>query len=587
MLVCSNFHAEVQSALSEEGFDEVQVATFPSFCGMPPMRAEGLARCLPDDLENGDQVHVLGGGCLPAGLDLASAPCQWQVQRMGLCHEMLAGTALCARLTAEGGFLVSPGWLGGWQERLRTWGFDRDGARAFFRESARSLVLLDTGVDPGAPDAFAAMADFVGLTPRTLAVGRDHLRLFLGRIVWSWRAAQEAARHQEALDRAKLEVAEHGMSLDLMTGFNKVLTEEQTIQRILDICTVLFAPREWAFLSLRKEGLRPIVASGVDSAALTALAEQMLRSTGEFTWTEARDGFTLRTTFQGNAMGVLHMRGFACPQHAARYLNLALTVNRIFGMALSGARAQEDLHLLNEELESRVNLRTSQLEGANRDLERFCYMISHELRAPLARLEGFSGMIKGCILTREWEQLDALAGRLATASMRTRGVIDGLLSLTRLSLDVLAPGPVDFTRMVLDLLDRFALEGRILPRDLVVDEPVVVTADARMLAIAMHHLIDNALKFGAKTPNPSLHIGASTGGPTQTLFVKDNGAGFDMAYSGKLFTPFCRLHAQREFEGTGLGLAMVRKIVERHGGSIWAEASPGRGAIFFFRLVED
>ena len=586
LLVCGSYQREVSAALAQDGYGDVIVSTFPSFCGTPTLRSEDLSRSLPDDFGPGDEVHVLGGGCLLGRLDMKTVPGHWHVHRMGVCHEMLAGHTLCREEATEGAYLLSSGWLGNWRNRLAGWGFDQDTARKFFSESARSLLLLDTGVLPGSAEELAAFAAFVDLPAESLSVGLDHLRLCLDRIVLQWRLETERTRQEGSLNKARRELAEYAMSLDLLAGFNQVLTEEETVRKFLDVCTALFAPSEMAFLPMYEGTPGTLAERRAGPRGTTGLQEKLLKITGEYAWTEATDGFMVRVTFEGNPVGVLFLRDFAFPENAKHYLSLALVLARVFGLALSGARAHQELRLANEELEQRVRRRTAQLGAANRDLEDFCYMISHELRAPLARLEGFSGMIRESVQSQEWDQIDGLAGRLEVSSRRTKTIIDGLLSLTRLALDDLHRSGVDLSLMSREILDGLARDGRRIPPRVTIAEDLVVSADPRMLALAMGHLIDNAVKFMAKNPDAHLHIGAVTGARPLTVFLKDNGAGFDMTQAGNLFTPFSRLHAELDFEGYGLGLAMVRKIVERHGGTIRAESSPGAGATFFFTLGE-
>lgn len=249
-------------------------------------------------------------------------------------------------------------------------------------------------------------------------------------------------------------------------------------------------------------------------------------------------------------------------------------------------------------LEARVAERTDELARAleqlgedakllarsNRELEAFSYTISHDLRAPLRSIDGFSE----ALLSDYGAQLDETATgyltRVRRAAKRMGELIDDLLELSRVSRVELADSPVMLDglahRLVRDLRDR---EPR---RAVEVDIQAGTAAhgDMRLLALVLQNLFENAWKFTSTRPNARIEFGVSTDGPPVTYFVRDNGVGFDMAHAGKLFGIFQRLHSADEFPGTGVGLAIVQRVVERHGGRIWVDAKPRVGATFFFTL---
>ncbi|HEY6645276.1 sensor histidine kinase [Povalibacter sp.] len=246
--------------------------------------------------------------------------------------------------------------------------------------------------------------------------------------------------------------------------------------------------------------------------------------------------------------------------------------------------SQEEVRRMNADLEHRVAARTLQLESANRELEAFAYAVSHDLRAPLRSMSGFSQIVvESAPPELDEKNLDYLR-RIRDASLRMSALIDDLLSLSRISRSEMTLRPASLTQI--------ASEAAATVRDLYPGREVTLTiapdmmveGDTRLLRIAMENLIDNAWKYTGHVEHAQITIGCQQSGPERVFFVRDNGIGFDMAYSGKLFGPFQRLHADSDFPGTGIGLVTVQRIVARHGGRIWAEAQPDHGATFYFTL---
>jgi signal transduction histidine kinase len=246
-------------------------------------------------------------------------------------------------------------------------------------------------------------------------------------------------------------------------------------------------------------------------------------------------------------------------------------------------RAEAEVLRLNEDLEKRVKERTSQLEAINKELEAFSYSVSHDLRAPLRSIRGFSEVL----LERYCKQLDPTGQeflrRACQSSQQMETLIEDLLKLSRVSRSELQRQKVNLSHIAESLAADLKKADPQRDVELVIEPGLQARGDERLLRVAMDNLLRNAWKFTGKQPRAKIEVGSSKG-PPQAFFVRDNGAGFDMTYSSRLFGVFQRLHTVSEFPGTGVGLATVQRIISRHGGRVWATGKVDRGATFYFTL---
>jgi signal transduction histidine kinase len=237
-------------------------------------------------------------------------------------------------------------------------------------------------------------------------------------------------------------------------------------------------------------------------------------------------------------------------------------------------------------LEERVQQRTAQLQAANQELEAFSYSVSHDLRTPLNTINGFSNLLgKEIGADSASERSKHYLARIRAGAVQMGELIDALLSLAQVSRTSLHWDRVDLSALAQTVLNGYRERepGRVVQFD--IQPELVVEGDPRLLRDVLENLLGNAWKFSAKQARSEITFGHEKGSADETVyFVRDNGAGFDMAYSEKLFGAFQRLHTAAEFDGTGIGLATVHRIVMRHGGKVWAESAPGRGATFYFTL---
>lgn len=245
---------------------------------------------------------------------------------------------------------------------------------------------------------------------------------------------------------------------------------------------------------------------------------------------------------------------------------------------------EEEIKRMNEELEQKVLQRTAQLEESNKELESFSYSVSHDLRAPLRGIEGFSQ----ALLEEYSDHFDEKAlnyfNRVITNVQLMGQLIDGLLKLSKLTRTSVNPVKVELSELAGSIISELREKDPDRKVEISITPAMVVQADSLLIKVALQNLLENAWKFTSKKTEARIAFGVNTTAGEKVYYIRDNGAGFNMAYAAKLFTPFQRLHNESEFSGTGIGLATVQRIIRRHNGNLWAEAEVDKGAVFYFTL---
>jgi signal transduction histidine kinase len=272
------------------------------------------------------------------------------------------------------------------------------------------------------------------------------------------------------------------------------------------------------------------------------------------------------------------------PAPAADELTTDIAVEHLHLLTNKLHRHVSELELLNSELDRRVADRTAELEAANKELEAFSYSVSHDLRAPLRSISGSSAILQedfsAALPAGAVHHLDRIRDNIQQMSQ----LIDDLLGFARTARQPLVRATVQMEPLARECVGEFSAEIATRNIRLEVGKLPECSADVALLKQVLRNLVGNAVKYTRRQPHPLIEIGCRSANDEQIFYVKDNGAGFDMAYVDKLFGVFQRLHRDEDFEGTGVGLATVQRILNRHGGRVWAEGKVNEGATFYFTL---
>jgi signal transduction histidine kinase len=271
---------------------------------------------------------------------------------------------------------------------------------------------------------------------------------------------------------------------------------------------------------------------------------------------------------------------------AAAESNYAIRARETKGSTGPLARA---INVLLEQMQQRdliLRRRTTELEAANREVEAFSYSVSHDLRSPLAGVDGFTAALEEFYADRLDDSGREYLKWIRDGVDQMKNLVAGLLEMSRISRSQMNRTAVDLSALAISIAEALRKRSSTRVVDFRIENGLIVDGDERLLHAVLENLMSNAYKFTGKIEHAVITVGSTFEGGRRTYFVRDNGAGFDSTQAAKMFTPFQRLHSTSEFEGTGIGLATVKRIIERHGGAIWADGQVGQGATFFFTLGE-
>jgi signal transduction histidine kinase len=578
--VCQNFEREVRLALDVAGLADVFQVSFPADCAQPPLSRRALTDLLPGS-PGAARIEVLGGACCAR---LARDPGPFAVHRLRQCFDLVAPPALVDSLLSSGAYLVTPGWLARWRERLARQGIGRPTARALFGEAMPNIVLLDTGVDPSCEQSLRELSEFVGVPARAVAVGIDHLRLQLVQIAAERRLEEERAESLRALAVAHRQSTEYAAAFDLIGRLTDITSERSVVQQVLRACAMLFGARTVAFISVRDGGSVEVASepeAPVDPGPILA----RLATAGDRR-SLCRDGFTLPVHDGQRLLGVLDVQGTAAPDHLEHDFALAMTIARVASLALGNARRYQELQRAQDAL-AEANV---QLEEADRRKDHFLAVLSHELRNPLAPIRN-SLYILGRAEPGSEKAAHAQQVIERQVSHLTR-LVNDLLDVTRV-----ARGKIQLKRELFDLAElvrravedhrfSFARSGIEL-RTAIADEPLRMDGDGVRVAQVIGNLLQNAAKFSTSGGSVAVRAEASADRTQAVVQVADTGIGIAPQMIQRLFEPFMQAETtlDRSKGGLGLGLSLVKGLVEMHGGSVSAASEGlGRGAIFTVRF---
>ncbi len=565
----------MNTAISAEGWDDVQALAFPARCGHPPLDWEELRNLLPTDCSH---VLIVGRACLSS---LDSAPNDFpptQVAAQEQCFHLVASEHLVAENIAQGGYLLTPAWLANWPERLEDMGFQVEQAKDFFQDFARELVFLNTDIDKDSPQHLEKLQEAVGLPVREVPVGVDGTRALLTRLVLNWRLDLEKQSLRKHAQQHNKELADQVLVMDMLPRLSQTQDENEAIELIKELFFMLFAPEALHYLRVENDVPMP-------DASLPADLLQTLQSLGsDYAWTADDKGFLLRIRHNQDTLGLVAVERLAYPQYRERYLNVALVLNGVCALAIENARNRHRL------IEAEKMASLGMLVAG----------IAHEVNTPL----GVSLTAASTMQQQSKNLAQSFAERRMTQNdlkmyLDNAGLISDLLlkNLQRISqlIDAFRQIAVEgqsvekrlfgFREHIQEVLNSLVKR---LPTDQITvelecDEDLEINSITSDWSNILINLISNSLQHGFKQQDQGLiRIQVSHNAKRLLLDYKDDGAGLSTETQARIFDPFYTTNLQL---GMGLGMHLVYNIINhRLKGSIQCSSQLGQGTHFHIEV---
>lgn len=580
ILTCRSFEREVAAVIEAQQIKDVTVKSFAGACLRPAADRATLTQAVRECTQAGMRVAIFGGRCL-AGLQELLEDDRVTVYTAENCPELALNRQVIHAYTAAGAYVTTPGGLAEWAETLAQADLAPTPARAALGAAAQRILLLDTGVYPDSLDQLQAFATFVGLPGEVLPVGLTTVELHLEKILAQFRLHSQQNQAIADSAHANRQSADYAMLFDLISALGGITTEGEVVEKIFEVFTLFCVPSRLVYVPLIEgtpgDGRARPAYIGVSDAVKTRMTG--LRS--GYAWTESGKGFTLRIGRRNQIFAMLEVDGFAYPDLKRDYLNLALNIAPVLALAIANARQFQKL-----------NEAKALLERSNAELEQFAAVVSNDLREPLRTIAHYLEQLQA----RHATQLPADAVTLIAQANAGTGymqkLVDDLLAYCRVDMVDRAFELIDCDVVVQQVLRNLAGLIEAAGATLTCDPLPAVSGDAAQLTLVFQNLIGNAIKFRSARPpeitiRAELQIGEPAAGEAEIswLFaVQDNGIGIDPEHTDQIFGLFRHAPDQEARNGTGMGLALCKKIIERHGGRIWFESQPGQGTTFYFTM---
>ena len=562
IVCCENVRKEVDLVLSSGKFPDVITRSYTSHCLVPPIGENTVAQAYDQIRDDCDQVCILGCGC-SFNLEI---PVMAEDIVIWKGADLFLPPAQIEHYYRNQAYIVTPGWLARWPQRIACQGLSQDTARQMFGEVIREVILVDTGTEPGIEAILQDFSQFLNIPATRLPVGLDYFRLMVKSRYYAWCIGQERAKSDAAIGKANQKSADYAMVFDLLGTIAGLQSEEALIRQILELYTLLFSPGKVAFIPAKRVESHTATGKPDGSPDFVDGIPVPQNFTGEYELTPSGDGFFHAVRYNDQRMGVIAALQVVFPDHMDDYLNISHFVVRVSGLALSNAQVYQKLKETVQERDMEITERRKAedaAKAANRKLNLLSSITRHDINNQLTVLSGYLELLQD---SEPDPALIEYCGKAATAADRISAMIR--FTKTYESIGINAPAWQDIRSLVSAAANDVAL-GKI---QIVNDIPSgsEVFADPLIIKV-FYNLMDNAVRYGGKIT--TIRFSVQRSGSDYLIICEDDGDGVAAEEKEKIFV--------RGFgKNTGLGLFLSREILSITGLTIMELGEPGQGARF-------
>jgi len=576
LFFCDYLQQEVEYLLEQENCKDISLVFYRNNCDHFFESTELFNSLIKQSVNN--SVTLFASTCLTPLVKKLDAE-NINVEFLEDCLQLLLPERLIQELIDEGAHIFTSGMLQQWDSINNSWGFSDDQHLSFFKESTTKLVLITHPDIVADKTTMATIAEQLDLPWETLDVSLMCLSEQLFKVIGRWRA-------EVTVDK-KRQLADYAMVNDLIGQVASLKEESQVIKQVLELFHMFCEPSSASYLAIENgvagklELTIPILDKDVERKKLFSIDHP-------YTLDKVNNGFQLLIERGGEKIGVFGIYQVAFPQYLNHYLNLARNISPVIALSIGNARvyqqqlqAEIDIRHLNNQLGEQLE----KVNHLNKELESFTYSVSHDLRSPLSMITRFLNILQRDYSTKIDERGLNLIDRVVSHSGRMFELIDDLLRLSRLTRVQLKLETVNISNIAMELIQNLQQAEPSRQIEINIADNLIVEADNSLLTVVLENLIGNAWKYTSHKALARIEIDKEEQQGEIIFRVKDNGAGFDMQQVEQLFVPFRRLHSDSDFPGSGIGLATVQRIIQRHGGKIWADSQIDKGACFYFSFA--